>query len=329
MTTKTNNSELAIVFSDAHVHTHKQFNENNRRLKNGIALIDYVFGLAAKNNIKYILFPGDMYDLMNVVATEASIAVLQCFHRNTIQYPDITFIAISGNHDQATKNIIGGPAQTALDHLTIFPQFVLIDCDTFVTEAGNTIHGIPYYEYPEDFGATLSVLKHPKEGNEFLLMHQVVASGLPIEDCIAFDDPLLSTFAMVFNGHLHQPKEVSNNFINVGSPMHRDAGDMGNRKGVWLVDLCNPQETLTFKDITDRFPQFILKQQGSELTDWEKEQYVKWYQEPIVVSVSEQKINENFSTNLSPKDILTNYCEAVCNKKELDAKLSYGLSLLV
>ena len=57
--------------------------------------------------------------------------------------------------------------------------------------------------------------------------------------------------------------------------MHRDLGDLGKRKGFWILDLDDPN-TISFKDITDKFPQFIRKEEGSELTEWEQQQYVVW-----------------------------------------------------
>jgi len=324
----TTSSELAIVFSDAHVHKHKQFNENNRRLTNGIALIDKVFAFAHRNNIKYILFAGDMYDQMNIVATEASTAILSCFKTNFERYSDIHFIAISGNHDQAFKNLYDTPAETALRHLTIFDNFHLLDNEgRFKTSLGACIEGIPYYEYPEDFKKRLQEIGDDLPCRRILLTHQVIASGLPIEDHIEPVDPLFSPFDMIFNGHLHTPQEVTDKFVNVGSPMHRDASDTGQRKGIWVVDLLDPVSGLNFIDITSWFPQFIYKIQGSVLTDWDKEQYVVWVPEPIITKEDDRKIVEEFSTTVAPVDIIKSYCEAVCSKKELQAKLSYGLSL--
>lgn len=324
--------ELAIIFSDAHVHLYKQFNQDDRRLTNGIALIDYIFRLAHNNGINLILFPGDLYDQMNVVSTKAGVAILSCFDRNFRAYPEIHFVAISGNHDQATKNLLNSPAESALMHLTMFPQFHLLDADRYYeTAGGNLICGIPYFEFSEHFKTVLEETTNgiAQEGLTFLMMHQVVASGLPIEDCIEPDHILFDKFSMIFNGHLHKAEEVTEKFINIGSPMHRDAGDIGIAKGIWLVDLCDPYSTLTFKDITNKFPQFIHKPEGAELTEWESQQYVIRVPESLPMSEADVKVVENFTSDLSPAVIITNYCAAVISKEaERKAKLEYGLSLL-
>jgi DNA repair exonuclease SbcCD nuclease subunit len=324
-------SELAIVTSDIHIHKYKQFNEDNRRLKNGIAYLDYIFNFASVNEINYILLPGDLYNLMQIVSTEAEDAIVECLQRNFMRYPLIRIIAISGNHDQANKNLIDTPATSALKHLaTVFDNFCLLDHggSLFRTESGNYIFGVPYFEHPEHFRIVLKDLDSHKTttnvGKSYLLMHQVVASGLPIEDHIQPDDPLFDNFDMVFNGHIHEGGEITDKFINVGSPMHRDLGDLGKRKGFWVLDLDDP-DTISFKDITDKFPQFIRKEAGTELTEWEKQQYVMWAPHTFTATVNERKMQVNFTTDLAPETIMRNYAEAA---KLNEQYLNYGLKLI-
>jgi DNA repair exonuclease SbcCD nuclease subunit len=323
-------SDIAIVFSDPHIHKYKQFNENNRRLKNGIALLDYVFKLADTNKIKTIIMPGDLYNLMQIMSTETEDAVIKCLARNFEKYPEIYLVAISGNHDFANKNLIDAPAVSALEHLAaVFDHFVLLDGknSVYFTDNKNIIIGVPYYEYPEHFRQALAEKELPEEGPRvFLLMHQVVASGLPIEDHILPDDSLFDKYDMIFNGHLHTGKEVTDKFINVGAPMHRDNGDVGTRKGIWLIDLDDPLETLSFKDITDMFPQFIYKESGVEPNKWELEQYITWVPAPTATSVEDKQLAEQFRTDLSPATIMQNYCHTLEAEQDVT---EYGLTLLV
>ena len=324
--------EKALIFSDLHVHNYKQFNEDGRRLKNGIAFLDYIFKLADANKIKYILFPGDLFNNMQIMATKAVNAVAVCFKRNFDLHPDITMISISGNHDFAEVNLLDKPAESALEYLqNVFPQFCLFDeVRGFMVGDHYTISGIPYFEHPEHFRLALkekgSQMVSGK--NNILLMHQTVGSGLPIEDDITPKDPLFDPFTLILNGHIHNCEQLTDRFINVGSPMHRDAGDIGKQKGFWIVDLDNPVETIAFKDITSKYPNFIHKTQGETLTEWESQQYVIWQPAPIADSVKDQKLAEKFSTNLAPTKILENYCAEVLSKEELKDKLAYGLTLI-
>jgi DNA repair exonuclease SbcCD nuclease subunit len=324
--------EKAIVFSDLHVHPYKAFNEGGRRLKNCIAFLDYIFKLADANGIKIILMPGDLFNNMQIMATKAVNAVAVCLQENFELYPDIALIAISGNHDDAEKNLPEDPAESALDYLDyVFPNFILLDHypHTFHTAGGTTIRGLRYYEHTEHFRAVLEEASKEKDhGNTFLLMHQTVGSGLPIEDDIEPTDPLFDHFSMVFNGHIHESQQLTDKFINVGSPISRDAGDIGKAKGFWIVDLDNPVESIAFKDITDKFPQFLYKTVGEELTEWESQQYVIWKPAPVADSVKNAELAEKFSTNLTPATILENYCHEVLPTTELQDKLNYGLGLL-
>lgn len=324
--------EKALIFSDLHVHNYKQFNEDGRRLKNGIAFLDYIFKLAKANGIKIILMPGDLFNNMQIMATKAVNAVAACLKMNFDQYPDVTLIAISGNHDDAEKNLLDNPSESALDYLDyVFPNFILLDHHphTFHTDGGTTIRGLRYYEHSEHFRTALEEAgKEKNKKNTILMMHQIVGSGLPIEDDIEPTDPLFDSFSLVLNGHIHNCEQLTDKFINVGSPMHRDAGDIGKQKGFWIVDLDDPIETISFKDITSKYPNFVHKTQGEELTEEDKNNYVIWIPASIADSVKDQKLAEKFSTNLAPAEILKNYCAEVLPKEELKDKLNYGISLL-
>jgi DNA repair exonuclease SbcCD nuclease subunit len=324
--------EKAIIFSDLHVHNYKQFNENGRRLKNGIAFLDYVFKLADANGIKIILMPGDLFDKMQIMATKAVNAVAVCLKTNFDKYPDINFIAISGNHDMAEVNLIDKPAESALEYLSaIFPQFWLFDGNGNMCSGNYQIIGVPYFEHKEHFRQALErAISYLEPGykNHILLMHQTVGSGLPIEDTIEPTDPLFDNFSLILNGHIHESQQLTDKFINVGSPMARDRGDIGKAKGFWIVDLDNPVETIAFKDISTKYPQFVEKYIGEELTDWEKEQYVIYIPAPIADSVKDAKLAEKFSTNLAPAAILENYCREVLPENEVEEKLKYGLTLV-
>ena len=323
--------EKAIVFSDLHVHPYKSHNEGGRRLKNCIAFLDYIFKLADKNDIQLILMPGDLFNNMQIMATKAVNAVAKCFRKNFEDYPEIALIMISGNHDFSEVNLLGSKAESALEHLkTVFwRNIVLLDnlVGGFTTDGGHSIWGIPYFEHSEHFRKMLEALNNIAEPN-ILLMHQTVGSGLPIEDDIEPTDPLFDHFSMIFNGHIHESQQLTDKFINVGSPISRDAGDIGKAKGFWIVDLDNPVESIAFKDITDKFPQFLYKTVGEELTEWESQQYVIFKPAPVADSVKNAELAEKFSTNLTPATILENYCHEVLPTTELQDKLNYGLGLL-
>ena len=327
-------SELAIVTSDIHIHMYRQFNEGGRRLKYGIWYLNYLFRLAEGNKIKYILLPGDLLNNMQVIATKVVNALNKCFSDNFKAHPEIVIIAVSGNHDYADQNLLDASGESALESFaTLFPDnFILLDSEfpIYETLTGNVIYGVPYYEHAEHFRKALEKVctTASSRHNSFLLMHQSVASGLPIDDDIEATNPLFDKFTAVFNGHIHINQQITDKFINVGSPMHRDASDIGQTKGFWLVDLDDPLSTISFKETTEKFPQFIHVPVGEELTEWESQQYVIRVPNTVTDNVAEKQLSEKFRSDLSPKTLLTNYCTEVIPKEEREEKLTFVISLL-
>jgi len=309
---------LAIVVSDIHAHKYGKFNTDNQRLGNSIKLINHLFAYAVKNGINYILFCGDLYNTMQNISTEVETAIIKCFHKNFKSFPNVQWVAISGNHDYATKNLIDAPAVSALEHLAeLFPNIWLRDQnDALDIEGKIKIHGIPHFEYPEHFRLALQAT-HAEEGfKNILMMHQQVGMDhAMVQDDISPDDPLFNNFDLILNGHIHQFKEVRENFIDVGSSMHRDAGDVGVDKGFLILDL----EDLSwgFVDITDMFPQFIHKTVGEELTEWEEKQYVIWVPQTYAETVEEAAIVENFNTTVKPPELLKNFIDTVATEEDL------------
>lgn len=308
-------ANLVIATTDIHVHKYQQFNQNNRRLANLIDYINYLFELARNNDIMYILFSGDLYNNMQNISTEVENAVVKCFAEN-FRTSATHWIMISGNHDQATKNLIDAPAVSALEHLPeVFSQIWLLDHKDEIAHIDEIadVHGLPYYEFPEHFKQALEELnENVIEGNHknILLMHQQIGAGGSImPDILSPDDPLFKKFDFILNGHMHEFKEVRENFINVGSPLHRDAGDIGIDKGFLLMDL--EDLSWNFMDISDRYPQYIHKTIGEEVTEEESKQYIVWVPDNISSNADESAVIEKFNTGLKPIELLTNFVEEI------------------
>lgn len=330
-------SERAIITSDIHVHTYKQFNEDGRRLKNGIDYINYLFRLADANDIDLILIPGDLTNNMNIIATKVVKALIKCFRENFEKYHHMKVVAISGNHDFADKNLINSPAESAMQAFAeAFPlHFILLDApdSEYRTIAGHRIVGIPYYEYTEHFVEALKVKQgifynSIIPGFTYLMIHQYVATGLPI-DQIAPDDPVFDNYDMIFCGHYHDGSVITDRFVNIGSPMHRDAGDVGKNKGLWIIDLDEPKSSLGFKDLTDRYPQYIHKPVGEPLNEWEQQQYVIWVPNQTTENKSEVELSEKFRSDNSQSNLLQNYCQETLPVEDVVEKMAYILKLVV
>lgn len=326
----------ALIFSDLQVHNYKQFNEGDARLRNCLKIIYDVFKMADKHGIEVILFIGDLVDQQRSIPTMVVNGLIQCFKDNFDEYPDIVFVAISGNHDYATKNLIGSPAVTALTSFaTIFNRFIILDNDILDIHYGGgsvRLWGIPYYEYTEHFKERLQEVSTGADeigGINILMQHQTPEGWVDLAADISADDPLYEPFELVLNGHIHEYrvlKQQSPLFISVGNPLPRDLGDLGQPKGVLAVDLSNIDQGHRFIDIGKKYPQFKLKNEGDELTDEDERHYIVWQPVATVEALEMAEDVERFSTNVTNSNLLVNYWEKTEGTDR--ALLDYGLKLL-
>lgn len=330
--------ELAVYFTDLHVHNYTKYDKEGSRLANCLSVVRTVFAYANKIGAKIILFGGDWYDTQTTLSTvvvEKSTELIAEMHQ---EYPDIVLYAISGNHDQATKNLWGKPAVTAINHLTrVSPNFRIIDNNAVVTESGCYITGIPYYEYPEHYKEALNsavytkgVCAPDKNSPSVLLIHQTPDGlGNPmIKADTTVHDKMYNSFDLVMCGHIHQSQEITDKFILAGSPLHRDLGDAGDEKGIWVMDLSNPNESLTFVSFKGRYPEF-KKVEGYENVDEEDAEKNYLVVQPVVSSELEginSSTQEQFGIAVGPPELLKNFLDEL--GEEDDKLLETGLELI-
>lgn len=324
---------LVAVFSDVQVNDYRAFNKDKSRLRNCLKAINKVFTFAQKNSIRYILFSGDWYDTQKVLGTEVVNAVIALLQK--WEHSGIHIIAISGNHDHASKNLLDNPAVTGLSHIdAVISNFHLIDNSFYDLEDDNgfytvRVHGVPYYEYSSHF---YTALKSSTENittladANILLMHQTpncMGNDMITPDT-DINDPIYKKFDYVFNGHIHKHASLSRTFMNVGSPLHRTMEDEGQKKGFIIMDLLDRSE---YKFIDTKLPEFRRKYE-EDLTEEDEKHYVTVIPKPIVTKNSKGAITtpEDFKADLTPKELLTNFWKTVEGKdKEL---LQTGLDLL-
>lgn len=216
------------------------------RLENCLIVLDEVFEEAAKGDARTIVFCGDMFHTFSQIATTAVNNTILRFRKLFKDYPDITFYAISGNHDHAVLNSWKSPSDTSLRWLaTAFPKrFIVLDNRGIMVD-GIAFYGIPYYKHTVDFDLALAQA-HAWAGAQagvpkVLLIHQS-PQGLAnkfIQPDILNDNAMFAAFDQIYCGHIHQTQQVRENFLVVGSPLQADAGDFGDDKGIFLVD-CQP-----------------------------------------------------------------------------------------
>lgn len=225
----------ALIFSDIHIHNYPSQNES--RLEKCIECIKSVFQAAKDGKYKTILFSGDLYDQGKKLHPLVVDAVLNTLRQAFRENPEVTFYAISGNHDQAGHHLIAKPTQTALSHLAkVFPgRFVLID-DMTVEIEDCAVHGVPYYVKISDARAMIAErVANIVHGKVNILLNHQHHPGCEFGADFNLDD--VDNFNYVFTGHIHRHLTYMNNsMFSVGSPIWRDAADYNDPKGWMYID---------------------------------------------------------------------------------------------
>lgn len=322
-----------VVFSDLHVHNYKNFDRNGSRLENCLKVLDDVFAFANGNDINTILFAGDIVDQQQAVPTVASNALMERLRLLFNKYPDISVIAITGNHDQGSKSVAGNAGVSYLVQLEVaFPEnFRRVDDDSIHTvEDGFFVHGVPYYQHPEHFKQMLAERsKAAKETNgdytHVLMIHQTPSGlgnpNIPIDTEVT--DELYDAFDLVLCGHIHKPMKITDKFYLVGNPLHRDLGDEGDEKGFWVFDTADPVGTMEFVSRKGRYPEF-KRVRGAEAAGNESD-YVIPVMDAVELSDGEVETVKEFNAGLGAEELMANYCKQMSMGEET---LKVGLKFI-
>lgn len=254
------------------------------------------------------------------------------------QYPQMSFLAITGNHDQATKNLRDVQAVSALEYLaTVFEdRFLIVDNQAIWVDDQTILAGIPYYEYPEHFeeklvamSAQVAVLKAKREGvKAYLMMHQTPSGMEGVYAMIPADvspsNPAFEPFDLVLDGHIHGRMQLTSKFLVGGSPIHKDLGDEGEDKGFHVIDTA--EVAFVFFSLNKKFPVYMRRTEGAELELHERGQYVVFTPAFAPVPEADVKAVEEFKADNTATDLITNFWTEVDGKDE--ELLKVGLSFI-
>lgn len=317
-----------IVFSDLHIHNYYRFRSGEERLENTLKVVSYIYKIADNGGVNTLLFTGDLMNNQKVLPISVVNRTAEVFKDMEQKYPNIHFYAISGNHDYANTKLYGKVVNSSLEYLEqVNSNFHILD-DTKIKIGNTYIFGIPFYEYSEHFNKRLVEVSEEAfklDGVKILLTHQVPTNEnplIPIE--LDIKDINLTNFDMVFNGHIHKRERLSDKFLNVGSPIARDADDIGENKGITAFNLATPHKNI-FISLNAKFPTIISKTKGEELSEWEKEQFI--VETPLIVPDETSSVfidSDDFKTSLTSKTLLENYCRTI-NEED---KIIVGLNLI-
>jgi len=310
-----------LLFSDLHIHDYKSHSKNFDRLENCLKVLSDLEKFCTKYDIDVIWFGGDLFDTFQVLMSRVVNDTVSRFKQIFESNKNLKIYAITGNHDQSSKNLIGSEAGSSLEYLhTIFPDnFIIID-NIKVTFDGNvTLSGIPYYEYPEHFYKKLDERVKDLGGeHNYLMIHQTpkgIGNEMIPVDCFP-SDKRFAKFDRVFCGHIHKRQQLTDNFEVIGSPIHRDLGDKEQTKGFYVINTVKPEKGCKFFPL-EGYPEFIEKCED-DITeeDLQSGNFIIRKHE-ITDSADDSEIQtKDFSTAVKTEDLVENYWKQVDGKNK-------------
>ncbi|QKE56344.1 recombination exonuclease [Bacillus phage YungSlug] len=272
----------AICFGDLHAHMFTDFSEideitGNSRFTHVMSCFDAMEDYALENNIKYILFAGDMFHKRVTINTTVFNFV---YNRvSDMTQKGLRFIMIPGNHDQVSNEDF---PQHSLETFKEIEGVVVLD------RFGSYMisdYEKPYYVFPVPYSKNAEMVKkeiekyayettnNGIEKQSILLGHLglsgafVGKSNYAMADAFTVEDLFPHAFAFGVFGHFHRGQELGGyfNFFYTGAPLQHNFGDEGQDKGFTVIDLVT--QTKEFVPIDT--PQFITVT-SEELDDLDK-----------------------------------------------------------
>lgn len=252
---KNNNKKIAaLAFADLHANDWKiSYSKNNNGLKTSLEPLRIIGKRAKELNVP-VLFAGDLIHKPKVIDNEV---LMELASYLKAYFYGVTFLAISGNHDQSKKNTSESTSPSYIRSLDILLRdspnitFRCIDntTDDFpfgIGKRGLSVAGIPYYTHNNGFDKVLSKLKKhdPEYGDSLriLLIHRDLpgatnAFGHEIGESNKIENlrKYFKPFDLVLCGHIHKPQRLAGNVIMMGSPYQQNSGDMGLEMGYWEI----------------------------------------------------------------------------------------------
>lgn len=290
--------------------------------------------IMAYHNCEAHLFAGDLVHSISGISKRVSYAV-----ENTIGALQVPVMAISGNHDFETKNLITKPGHSYLQNVeSKYSKFRLIDQRPPQICGDVLIVGVPYFEYKEHFEQALNAKteqmyelsetgiysKPLSEMYKILLIHQT-PGGTSLDSVIDYDthptDPVYSHYDFVFCGHIHGRAELSPKFLVGGSPWQTDASEAGQVKGFYILD--TDTRKVTFIPLND-----VPKYKQSDDPSMRDYDIILNNVSEVITDNKSEASEGKFHTALSEKDLVTNYFKQKATDPTDSVLLSIGLKAL-
>lgn len=235
-----------IVTADIHFsdyYTDKEVEGLPSRLYYLKKALEDICNFARESKIKNIDIAGDLNNDKSVISTDAQ----NVFKDILVNYEDLNFTIISGNHDLSSA----GKNQTS--SISVFDEYKNVKCVVSDVYYEENIVFVPYTSNIVDVINSL-------EKNQILISHfglseGVLQSGISIVSDLKVSN-LKGKFDLVILGHYHMPQKLEEDDIKLyytGTPIHLSWRDKNQKKRFLVYDT----ESLEVESYTiDGFPEY-------------------------------------------------------------------------
>jgi len=307
---------IAAVFSDLHLHVFNQFNENNRRLKASMDILNQLVSLDLP-----LLFAGDWFHEDQHISNTL-------FDYLSKHLPDnLKVYGISGNHDMSELNNNDNLSPSLFRSMTrLLPnQFTCLEEDPSIElNEGIRVFGIPYLSYNIGLREYLDEIRdslgYQVSSKRILLIHTDLhgasdTDGRKINSVQNMDANMTEFFKgfdLVFSGHIHKPQRITPHIIMVGAPNQQRKSDMGGKFGYWLI-----YEDMSVKFKKLKAPEFKFYIPGKDTID----EYHYWVPVQEGKENEEDQIPKKFTNTISKTKLAKRYCKerGIKSKRKVEA----------
>ena len=285
-----------LIASDIHLHRWHNFGYHTgtllpKRLFDQQQVLDQILKIIKQQNVKVFINGGDLFHSVGNIPVEA-LNIAHSFY-NALDQEKVTCCFVTGNHDLIKRES---------------PEWFHLSTNVFDKVAVMQNLGFKCkligFEEKVDYDAV--------KGYDIVVVHQTPV-GARVNNFLFEEGANWKVLAernkLVFFGHIHQRGQLADNCYIIGSPMHLNFGDAGQR-GVYLVD--TDTSSVEFCPLT--YPEFRTVNSTAEIKDT-----TNYYR---LLGVDKKAEGENVVSVLAPKVF-----EERIKSEDFEAILSEWLAL--
>jgi DNA repair exonuclease SbcCD nuclease subunit len=250
-----------LIWGDAHIHPHKHCSE---RLQHCLDALEWVFQVAEENNVKHLLFLGDLFHERQKIDVLTYQKTFEIFEKYLGKLGLQVFLLL-GNHDlwHLQKWDI-----SSVFPLRSIPGVTVVDRPCTLDVAGRPVSFLPYTHNP---ALDLARIKNKADfrllcghvaidGAMWNVMHNI-RSEVHIEhdgDMTKVGAAVFDGWDQVFLGHYHAQQKLAENVEYIGSPLQLSFGEAFQHKHILIYDLDTHEKTYVRNNFSPQH--FIIPQ---------------------------------------------------------------------